>query len=151
VSTGDVLGDAVHNVAYTYGVEEPRLIIRTGGQLRRTDEVLIDSVPGSNLSSSGVASHFSEGRAEIVVVVGRDPLDALLVTLHEMAHIIVPPLRDSLGRVRAHTQAFYHVAGEIYAVYEIPMGYSIWRESYNSKSSARIIKQRYAACSSGAA
>jgi len=78
-----------------------------------------------------------------VMVVGADADDAILVLLHEMAHVIVVPKHDSIDRVLAHTSEFYRAAVELYALYGIPEEFALAREYFNHEGSGPAISVGY--------
>ena len=123
-----------------YGLPVPEINILPR---RPRGGVGIGTAQNSRRSSSG-ATFFRPGCGPLITLhVGSDHLDLILVTLHEAAHCVVPPVYDSLGRLRSHTRAFYRVAGHLYHEWRVPLGYAQWREGQYVKGSGRSLSEAY--------
>jgi hypothetical protein len=84
-------------------------------------------------TSSGVARR---SLGAISVVAGRDPMDARLTLLHELAHWLAPAARRrSRRRVAHHDRAFYAIAFDLYRRHGVPDAFAVAAESGRYPSS----------------
>jgi hypothetical protein len=83
-------------------------------------------------TSSGVTRRHADS---ISVVAGRDPMDARLTLLHELAHWLAPVAGRRRGRRTHHDRGFYDVAFDLYRRHGVPDAFALSAESGRYPSS----------------